>query len=192
MATSPCSQCDAPDAGFRCGGCLVELYCRGACQKAHWRAHKPACLAGQALPFLSAEEVRRKALHIDALHRSAGFQPRAGPLRDVDLYEQGITLRPGSTPNYLAALMCGVLPLARVGALTSLEERNGVWVPIVKVGDPSVPGVVQMKCQNLGVDPPRGTLDAAKYAFYAAQKAGGTEPVSPVYYSSRWEAYMHC
>ena len=49
MATSPCSQCDAPDAGFRCGGFLVELYCRGACQKAHWRAHKPACLAGQAL-----------------------------------------------------------------------------------------------------------------------------------------------
>jgi hypothetical protein len=137
------------------------------------------------------EEARRKMRHIDALHRSADFQPRAGPLRDVDLYEQGITLRPGNMPNLLAALMCGVLPLARVGVLTSLEERGGVWVPIVKVGDPSIPGVVQMKCRNLGVDPSRSTLDAAKYAFYAAKEAGG-EPVCPVYYSSRWEAYMNC
>ena len=158
-------------------------YCNRACQRAHWAGHKRACRAGRALPFVSAEEALEKMRHIGALHRSPDFRP----LRDVDLFEQGITLKPLGMPNLLAARACGALPLAKVGVIAFLAERDGAWLPFTKVGNPSAPGVMEMKCLDLGVDPSRSALDAAKSAFYA----GGSR-VCPVYFSSRWQAYMHC
>ena len=128
-------------------------------------------------------------LHVKAQHSSPDFQPRTGPLRDVDLYEQRLTLQsePGF-PNLLAIMSCAVLPLAQVGVIACVAELNGEWLPFIKVGNPMVPGTMQMECLDLGVDPSLVTINAAKSAFYA----GGGTPVCPVYYNSRWQAYMHC
>ena len=169
------------------------LYCGSACQKADWRAHKPACGAGQALPFLRSEEVRPKLWLIAAQHRrAASFQLRAAPLDEVDKYEQRITLRHGM-PNVLAAMISGTLEMIKVGVMACVEERDGAWLPFLKVGDPSIHGAVQMRCLNLGVDPSLSTILAADAAFQRQNAAGrDSAPPCPVYYSSRWEMYMHC
>ncbi len=189
MPTPPCccSKCNKlAIAGSRCGGCQIVLYCNAACQKAHWREHKPACRAGRALPFVSKEEALKTLSHVKAQHCSPAFQLREGPLRDVDLCEQGITL--AGMPNLLAVMMlCGPLPLTNFGVMACVAERDGAWLPLLKVGNPLVPGVVQMECLDLGVDPSQVTIDAAKSAYFA-----GGKPVCPVYYSSRWQAYMNC
>ena len=189
---SPCALCDRRDAGSRCGGCLIALYCGGACQKAHWRAHKPACLAGQALPFFSQEEASAMAQHIQAQRSSADFQPRAGPPGEVDAYElQHAAWESGSPANVLATLACRMLRLSGCGIVACVEERDGAWFPLLKAGDSSVPGMVLFKCANLGVDPSFAALAKAA-ATYDAIQAAGRLPLCPVYFSSRWQAYMHC
>ena len=42
-----CALCGAP-APKRCGACGGPPYCGPACQRAHWKAHKPACKAARA------------------------------------------------------------------------------------------------------------------------------------------------
>jgi hypothetical protein len=49
----PRLNCDGPGCAVaialeRCAGCRVARYCSVACQKAHWRVHKPACKQAQA------------------------------------------------------------------------------------------------------------------------------------------------
>jgi hypothetical protein len=48
-----CHKCDKvePEKGKyqACGGCRVLFYCGHACQKAHWPAHREACLAAQGV-----------------------------------------------------------------------------------------------------------------------------------------------
>jgi hypothetical protein len=39
-----CSLCDAPATGI-CDSCFFFAYCGRACQRAHWEAHQPACVA---------------------------------------------------------------------------------------------------------------------------------------------------
>lgn len=34
---------------FKCGGCKMSSYCSAACQKAHWKIHKPKCRYFQKL-----------------------------------------------------------------------------------------------------------------------------------------------
>ena len=43
-----CAQCAAADPQSLCSGCLVR-YCSAACQRAHWVAHKPACVSAGAV-----------------------------------------------------------------------------------------------------------------------------------------------
>ncbi|EIN09049.1 hypothetical protein PUNSTDRAFT_102596, partial [Punctularia strigosozonata HHB-11173 SS5] len=39
-----CSFCENPSAALKkCGGCGKTRYCDAACQKGHWKAHKPLC-----------------------------------------------------------------------------------------------------------------------------------------------------
>jgi hypothetical protein len=43
-----CTRCGTPEfvAGVKlkmCGGCEAVHYCSVACQKAHWKEHKPQC-----------------------------------------------------------------------------------------------------------------------------------------------------
>ena len=40
----PCANCAAP-AKHKCARCKTAPYCGAPCQKAHWRAHKPECVA---------------------------------------------------------------------------------------------------------------------------------------------------
>ena len=40
----PCAHCAEP-AKLNCARCKTTAYCSVPCQKAHWRAHKPACNA---------------------------------------------------------------------------------------------------------------------------------------------------
>ena len=39
----PCATCGHPDASCRCSGCRLVSYCNAACQRLHWRVHKPDC-----------------------------------------------------------------------------------------------------------------------------------------------------
>jgi hypothetical protein len=39
-----CSLCAAPATGV-CASCFFFVYCGGACQRAHWAAHRPVCAA---------------------------------------------------------------------------------------------------------------------------------------------------
>ena len=52
----------------RCTKCEVAYYCGKACQRAHWKSHKPACIAAVAA---KAEDARRevaRAVHTEPLH----------------------------------------------------------------------------------------------------------------------------
>ena len=47
----PCASCGKPTDGTqRCGACRAAFYCGAACQRLHWRAHKPLCAAAAAAP----------------------------------------------------------------------------------------------------------------------------------------------
>lgn len=52
MADRHCETCNAAPTAEKplsqCGGCKRVAYCNRACQKAHWKTHKPACLAAVA------------------------------------------------------------------------------------------------------------------------------------------------
>jgi ankyrin repeat protein len=43
-----CATCGKEGAEMRCGACHSEIYCSGACQKAHWSMHKMECKQTQA------------------------------------------------------------------------------------------------------------------------------------------------
>ena len=43
-APPPCANCAAP-AKHNCARCKAAPYCGAPCQRAHWRAHKPLCVA---------------------------------------------------------------------------------------------------------------------------------------------------
>ncbi|RPD71450.1 hypothetical protein L226DRAFT_525313 [Lentinus tigrinus ALCF2SS1-7] len=44
-----CSSCANPSSMLKkCGGCGIELYCGPACQKRHWKEHKPYCKPSNA------------------------------------------------------------------------------------------------------------------------------------------------
>mmetsp|Transcript_44645 Transcript_44645/g.121665 ORF Transcript_44645/g.121665 Transcript_44645/m.121665 type:complete len:251 (-) Transcript_44645:400-1152(-) len=40
-----CFHCGTANAERRCSGCYLARYCGSACQKKHWKHHKPACQA---------------------------------------------------------------------------------------------------------------------------------------------------
>jgi hypothetical protein len=42
VKTCAAAACTAAPA-FACSRCLSAVYCSPACQRAHWRTHKPAC-----------------------------------------------------------------------------------------------------------------------------------------------------
>jgi hypothetical protein len=62
-------------------------------------------------------------------------------------------------------LLLGVLdaeaPAVRlaVGDAETVEEREGEWVPFLKLGDPATPGVMEFKYRSLGADP---SMDAVR------------------------------
>ena len=92
MSSASCSKCQAPGPGplKQCAGCmqvspypaalqhcstaplpLQVSYCSPACQKQHWRAHKPHCkpfrvvaVAGKGLGLVATRLIRRAELVI--------------------------------------------------------------------------------------------------------------------------------
>ena len=44
---APCAHCARRIGTLRCAGCETR-YCGKACQRLHWRTHKPACRGGAA------------------------------------------------------------------------------------------------------------------------------------------------
>ena len=86
-----CATCAAPAALF-CAKCRGAPYCGGACQKAHWPAHKPECGGPpQAIPA-----------HVDPIVRTAGLAASlsaAGALpEDWETPYNFIYLAPRSSP----------------------------------------------------------------------------------------------
>jgi tetratricopeptide (TPR) repeat protein len=43
LPAARCAACGGGGAAKRCGACGGPAYCGAACQRAHWKAHKPAC-----------------------------------------------------------------------------------------------------------------------------------------------------
>jgi len=65
-----CSSC-GERGKVKCSGCGLAYYCGAACQKAHWKAHRPACKRGQA-------ERKEHAARIAASFGSGGSGLAAG------------------------------------------------------------------------------------------------------------------
>jgi len=51
-----CAFCRFAGAALLCSACTSELYCDATCQRAHWRAHKPYCVAARAAPPRPVDE----------------------------------------------------------------------------------------------------------------------------------------
>jgi ribosomal protein L40E len=50
-----CTHCGSRNPTNKCGRCGLERYCSAPCQRAHWPAHKPVCLAPEQRTLEAAQ-----------------------------------------------------------------------------------------------------------------------------------------
>ncbi|KAJ7633911.1 hypothetical protein DFH06DRAFT_1479482 [Mycena polygramma] len=95
-----CENCLLPKEKLRrCAACSFTRYCSERCQKAHWKAHKPACAANEHCMKVARSLGPEYSVRLPALWKwSADFAPHLG-----NAAASGLDMR--NHPERIAAAM---------------------------------------------------------------------------------------
>ncbi len=95
-----CLSCNSSAPRFQCSRCNAAAYCNAECQRAHWKTHKPDCLAAAGHP--AAKSVSRSA------------PPRQTPVQ-----------MPGQMPGHVSCRSCARNYSLVSGRVHSVITRGG-------------------------------------------------------------------
>jgi len=119
----PCEHCGKPGATARCARCRGAVYCGRACQRAHWRSHRPACRVRAAATAAAAEDAKREAMwhgmsstaaeRVEMAKLLSATDAAGAPLRAKILAEfekRGVTAKGGMVPHFLRQMNADAAP----------------------------------------------------------------------------------